>query len=113
MQFQNGTLAELHLDYLQKPPSRRCQLIGTKGKIYWNSDSNIVKLFDMKKNRWIQKSKIKKYDRNDMYKKEILHFIKSIKKREKTINPIEQGIKTMKIALAIKKSSKLGKSIKI
>ena len=113
MQFQNGTLAELHLDYLQKPPSRRCQLIGTKGKIYWNSDSNIVKLFDMKKNRWIQKSKIKKYDRNDMYRKEILHFIKSIKKRVKTINPIEQGIKTMEIALAVKKSSKLGRSIKI
>ena len=113
MQFQNGTIVELHLDYFQKPSIRRCKLIGTKGKIYWDSDSNIVKLFDMKKNRWIQKSKIKKYDRNDMYRKEIFHFLKSIKKREKTINPIEQGIKTMEIALAVKKSSKLGRSIKI
>ena len=112
MQFQNGIIAELHLDYLQKPPIRRCKLLGTKGKIYWDSDSNTVKLFDMKKNRWIQKSKIKKYDRNSMYKSEILYFIDCIKKRRKTINPIEQGIKTMEIALAVKKSSKLGRSIK-
>ena len=113
MKFQNGTIGELHLDYLQKSPIRRCKLVGTKGIITWDSDSNIVKFFDVKKNYWINKSKIKKYNRNLMYEKEISYFIDCVKKREKTINPIEQGIRTMKIALAIKKSSKLGRSIKI
>lgn len=113
MQFQNGIIGELHLDYLQKPSIRRCKIIGTKGKIYWDSDSNIVKLFDLRKNNWAQRSQIRKYDRNSMYKKEMLHFIDCIKKREKTINPIEQGIKTLEIALAVKKSSKLGRSIRI
>ena len=48
-----------------------------------------------------------------MYRKELLHFIDCIKKRKKTINPIKEGIKTMEIALSVKKSSKLGRSIKI
>lgn len=113
IQFQNGIVGELHLDYVQKPPIRKCKLIGTKGQIYWDSDSNTVKLFDFKKNRWIQKSKIKTYDRNIMYRKELLHFIQCIEKRKKTINPIEEGIKTMEIALSVKNSSKLGRLIKI
>jgi len=113
MQFQNDVVGELHLDYIQKPSIRKCKLIGTKGQIYWDSDSNTVKLFDFKKNRWIQKSKIKKYDRNTMYKQEMLHFIQCVKKQRKTINPIDEGIKTMEIALAVKNSSKLGRSIKI
>lgn len=113
IQFQNGIVGELHLDYIQKPAIRKCKLIGTKGQIYWDSDSNTVKLFDFKKNRWIQKSKIKTYDRNTMYSEELLHFIQCVKKRKKTINPIEEGIRTMEIALAIKNSSKLGRLIKI
>ena len=103
----------LHLDYIQKPSIRKCKLIGTKGQISWDSDSNTVKLFNFKKNRWIQKSKIKTYDRNTMYRKEMTHFIQCVKKRKKTINPIEEGIKTMEIALSVKNSSKLGRSIKI
>ncbi len=112
MKFQNDIVVELHLDYVQKPPIRRCKLIGTTGQIYWDSDSNVVKLFDFKKNRWIQKSKIKTYDRNTMYQKEILHFVECVKKQKKTINPIEEGIKTMELALSVKNSSKSGRLIK-
>lgn len=113
IQFRNGVVGELHLDYIQKPSIRKCKLIGTKGQISWDSDSNTVKLFNFKKNRWIQKSKIKTYDRNTMYRKEMIHFIQCVKKQKKTINPIEEGIKTMEIALSVKNSSKLDRPIKI
>ena len=36
-----------------------------------------------------------------------------IKKREKTINDLKEGIMTMNVALAMKKSAKKGKLIKI
>lgn len=113
LKFKNGVIAELHLDYIQKPEIRRCKIIGTKGKIYWDSDSNIVKLFELDKNRWTQKSILKKYERNNMYKNELLHFIECVKKRKNTINPIKQGVDTMKVSLAVKKSSKLGRLLKI
>ena len=113
MKFQNNIIAELHLDYFQRPEIRKCKLIGTKGTIYWDSGSNIVKVYNVNKKRWIQKFKIKNYQRNRMYVKELSHFIECIKQKKQTINPLDQGITTLEIALSVKKSSKLGKVLKI
>lgn len=114
LKFENNVIAELHLDYFQKPDFRSCKIIGTKGTIYWDSETNIVSLFDYKKNKWIKVLKWSNYDRNLMFKQELEHFLKCVKKRQLTINPVEvDGIKTLKIALAIIKSSKSRKMIVI
>ena len=57
--------------------------------------------------------KLEKFQRNQMYIDEMKHFVKCIKKREKTINDLKEGIMTMNVALAMKKSAKKGKLIKI
>jgi len=64
-----------------------------------------------KRKRWVKKMKIKKYDRNAMYLSELIHFIRCLKRRKKTVNPLEEGIKTLEIVLAIKKSSKQKKVV--
>ena len=46
--FQNNIIGEVHLDYFQKPTFRCCKIIGTNGTIYWDSDINLVKIFDHK-----------------------------------------------------------------
>ena len=56
---------------------------------------------------------LKKFQRNEMYIDEIMHFLKCVKNRQKTINNLYEGIETMKIALAMKKSSKKRSMIKI
>lgn len=113
IKFKNNTIAELHLDYFQKPDLRSCKIIGTKGTIYWDSDTNIVKLYNNKKNRWIKVTKWSNYDRNYMFKEEMIHFLDCVKKRKSTINPVEiDGIETLKIGLAINKSSKSKKMIR-
>jgi predicted dehydrogenase len=114
IRFKNNVVAELHLDYFQKPSFRSCKIIGTKGTIYWDSDSNIVKFYDIKKERWVKILKISNYDRNSMYKEEMIHFLNCVKERKKTINPVEiDGENTLKIGLAIIKSSKLKKMVKV
>ena len=111
LKFKNNIIAEVHLDYFQKPEARSCKLIGTKGTITWDSLSNEVKIYDFKKSKWKSKLKIKKYDKNEMYVKELEYFIQCINKKKKTINDISQGEYVLKIALGIIKSSKLKKSI--
>jgi predicted dehydrogenase len=56
---------------------------------------------------------LKKFQRNEMYIDEIMHFLKCVKSRQKSINNLDEGIETMKIALAMKRSSKNGRMIKI
>ena len=46
-----------------------------------------------------------------MYVDEIKHFFKCVKNKKKTINDIDDGIKTLKIVLNAKKSSKHEKMI--
>jgi len=111
LKFKNNIIAEIHLDYFQKPEARSCKLIGTKGTITWDSLSNEVKIYDFKKSKWKSKLKIKKYDKNEMYVKELEHFIQCVNKKKKTINDISQGEYVLKVALGIIKSSKLKKSI--
>ena len=48
-----------------------------------------------------------------MYVDEIKHFLKCIKNRKNTINNIEEGVRTLNIALAMKKSAKMKKMVKI
>ena len=113
MKFQNNIIAEIHLDYFQKPETRSCKIIGTKGTIVWNSKTNDVKLYNLKNEKWSTKLKIKNYKKNDMYKKELAHFIQCIKQKKKSQNDLSQGKYVLKIALGIIKSSKLKKVITI
>lgn len=113
LKFKNGVIAELHLDYFQKPEFRSCKIIGTKGTIYWDSDTNTVKLYNNEKNRWIKVMRWSNYDRNYMFKEEVIHFLDCVKKRMSTMNPVEtDGIETLKIGLAVTRSSKSKKVIR-
>ena len=111
LKFKNNIIAEVHLDYFQKPEARSCKIIGTKGTIIWDSINNEVKMYDFKKSKLKSKLRIKKYDKNEMYVKELEHFIQCVNKKKKTINDISQGEYVLKVALGIIKSSKLKKSI--
>ena len=113
LRFSNDVIAEIHLDYFQKPSARSCKIVGTHGTLYWDSNKNHVLLYDVKKKKWIKKMKLKNYNINEMYLDEIKHFIKCVKKNEKSINPIEEGAKILNVAIGIKKSSKLKKMVLI
>ena len=60
---------------------------------------------------WKTILKIKNFNRNQLYIDEIIYFLKCVKNRKNTINNLDDGIETMKIALAIKESSKKKKNI--
>lgn len=111
IRFKNNIIGELHLDYFQRPLARNCKIIGTKGTIEWNEETNSVRVFHAEKEKWEEKIRIRNYDNNEEYVKEMIHFIKSVKQRKGTTNDITQGFKTLQIALAIKRSSKVRKMV--
>ncbi len=113
LKFKKNILGEIHLDYFQRPDFKRCKIIGSKGTLYWDSSINEVKFYSNNKKKWIKKIELKKYEKNQMYIDEILYFLKSVKNKKKTINSINDGIKTLEISLAAKKSSAQKKMLKI
>ena len=67
----------------------------------------------MREQRWKTVVHEKHFDQNLTYQKEIAHFIQCVKLRKKTINPLSEGIKTLKIVLSIMKSSKTNRMVSV
>ena len=112
LKFKNNVICELHLDFFQRPQFKRCKIRGTKGIIEWDSDSNNVRVFNSRIKKW-KKVNIKnnynlksKTNINRMYKDELKHFLKCVESKRKTINTFRDAVDTLKIALAMKRSSK-------
>ena len=116
LKFKNKIIGELHMDYFQRPDFRSCKIRGTEGEIYCNSDDNCVNIYNINKKKWETKFDngfSHNLDTYASYVEELKHFLKCVKHRKETINDLEQGIATLKIALAIKKASKLMKNINV
>jgi len=105
LKFSNNVVAELHLDYFQRPDFRSCKIIGSNGTIYWDSLENCVKIYDIQSKQWVEKIKITNYERNDMYLDEMTYFLDCVENKKLTFNDFSDGVTTLKIALAILQSS--------
>ena len=113
LKFKKNIIAEVHLDFFQRKDFRSCKIIGKKGTIYWDSDTNLVKLFEINENKWIEILKISDYDRNQMFMKELDYYFDCINQNKEPMNNISETKKILKIALGIIESSKTKKVVEI
>ncbi len=113
MIFKNGVIGELHLDYFARPEFKSCKIRGTLGTLYWNTESNDIRIFYNNQNKWKIIFKAKNFERNQMFVKELEYFLKCVKNRDETFNDVNQGIKTLEVILGAKKSSKIKKTVRI
>ena len=113
LKFKAGIVGEIHLDFFQKTIIRQCNIIGTKGIISCNINLNRIKLYNPITKKWSMQLELKNYDINEVYKRELDHFIKCVKNNKKSINDVSEGINVLKIALSIMKSSKIKKMVPV
>ena len=113
LKFKNNIVAEIHLDYYQKPSVRKCKIIGRKGKIIWNYENNHLQIFKNSTKKLSTKLIDKKFDRNKMYVEELKYFLNCVKNKKDCMNSIVEAYEIQKVALAIKSSSNIGKKISL
>ena len=110
-EFSSGTIAQLHLDYLQRTYRSIYEFIGEKGIIEWDYIEHTVKLYQEKTNQWkIFQGSIGE-THNEAYGEEIKHFIRCIKRGEKTMNDLITAKGVLEVALACHESSRKRKVI--
>ncbi len=108
LQLKNEAIVELHLDYFSRPYYKQLKIRGTKGILYWNSNENTVKLFNLKTQKWKNLTvknnyKLSSKKLNQMYVDEINYFFTCIIKNKKPMNNISEAKNTLKNALNILK----------
>ncbi len=100
----------IHLDFIQRPPSRKCSISGEEGKIFWDYYANCVNLYTVKKGQW-ESFQFDNFQRNEMFLTEIKHFVACLEGVEKPVVGINEGLKSLRIALATRRSLKSGKVV--
>ena len=111
IKFKNNIIAQIHLDYYQKPSVRTCKIIGKKGIIIWNYENNHLQIFKNSTKKFSTKLIDKKFNRNKMYVEELKYFLNCVIKKKPCMNSIVEAYEVQKIAFAMKNSSKKGKKI--
>jgi len=109
---EDGLVASVQLDFLQRVPTRICKIIGESGTLVWNLLQNSIFLGTANNSEDIIFSD-PNYNRNDMYLEEISHFVKvAVGERMPQVS-IYQALDTLRLIEALRHSSVTRKVVDI
>ena len=99
--FKNGVIGQMHMDYLQRAPSRSFKVIAEKGTLICDIVNRELKYFLAKDKKW-HSYKLKNFDYNQTYVEEVKYFMDCAANNKIPESDIVNGYKTLKIALYAK-----------
>jgi predicted dehydrogenase len=111
LEFEKGMTGNVHLDFLERPPDHHLRITGKQGKILWDNQSGQVDLFAT---GTVQRQSFplpEKFERNDIFLKEMQHFIDLVNGKTRSICDLDDGIRSLKVTLGAIESSNLKKFI--
>jgi predicted dehydrogenase len=94
---------QLHQDYLQSPPSRQCEVIGDHGRALMDLHTLTVSVFK-RSTTAPEIQSFAGFERNQLFVDELRHFLECVKTRSKPIVDLHDGLQSLRMALAAKKS---------
>lgn len=112
LRFENGAIGTLHLDCLQRSPSRRCKIVCEKSTIIWDYFRKSVDWFDLSSVEWKQYRYVES-ERNDRFYLEMKHCLACVNKVEKPKVDLKSAANTLKLALAAKESAEKRMTIRL
>jgi predicted dehydrogenase len=93
----------LHQDYLQSPPNRQCEVIGDRGRVVMDLRAVTVTVFTRDVDIPVIHD-FPGFERNRLFVDELSHFFDCVKTRRKPVVDLADGLQSLRMALAAKKS---------
>jgi predicted dehydrogenase len=100
----------VHQDYIQRPPSRTCEIVGDDGKILIDLRLLTLTAYDGEGNL-IESLENPGFERNRLFLDEMTHFLACVDGRESPRVSIRDGARSLAIALAAKESIATGQVV--
>jgi predicted dehydrogenase len=105
LHFSRGVFGSIHLDYIQRPPAHWLEIIGTQGMLHWDNCDGCLKIFHAGENDWQCFDPPQSFERNQMFMDEMAHFIRVVRGEELPRCSLDDGIKALRLALAVHESA--------
>ena len=124
LRFANGAVGGVHVNYFQRPPVHRLEIVGTKGTLYWDNADGILHFYEMPASFGSYSdqppdpvaesfSPPEGFDRNQLFLAQTRHFIEIVRGEAEPVCGLEDGVMALRLALAAYESQKTGRIIEM
>jgi len=102
----------IHLDYLQHPPQRVCEIYGDAGKVRYDYYTNQVE-FHKTATGEVEVRQFNNFQRNQMFLDAMNHFLACLRGDRQPLVDLREGRRSMLIAQAASESLNTGTAIRV
>ncbi len=107
LHHKSGVLSSVHVNFVQRDYKRSCQIIGSRGTIYWDFNERQVNVFGEDGRLVKQLLEPADWQLNEMYVDELKYFLGSVENLAPTMNSISMALEALKLALAVRSTEAL------
>jgi len=122
LKFSNGAIGGVHLNYFQRPPVHRLEIVGTNGTLRWDNVDGILHFqqlpapfgsFSDNPPAPVTQtfSPPDGFDRNQLFVSQTRHFIETVRGESEPVCTLEDGIMALRLAVATLQSQSGGHPI--
>lgn len=111
LKFSSGAIGGVHVNYFQRPPVHRLEIVGTNGTLRWDNADGVLNFYrmpapfgsysDQPLGPVVENfSPPEGFERNQLFLAQTRHFIEVVRGSAEPICRLEDGIRALEIALA-------------
>jgi len=124
LKFASGAVGGVHINYFQRPPVHRLEIIGTGGSLRWDNADGVLQHFQMPDDFGSISSQptpaqVKQYtlpdgfERNQLFVTQTRHFLQVARGEAEPACSLTDGIRALEMALAALQSQKTGQRVEL
>lgn len=114
IRFRSGAIGAVHVNYFQRPPDHRLEIVGTQGTLRWNNADGILHHFDMPDEfgTWSTRPAAPihtlyqlpaDFERNHLFTAQMAHFIEVVEGKAEPRCSLDDGVEVQKLVEAVRK----------
>ncbi len=108
LDFNNGMIGSVHLDYFQQPPAHWLEVNAENGHIRWDNATAEARVYSAQDKTWQTLSPPDGFDRNQLFMEETRHFLALVRGEEPSQCSLSDGIRSLQVTEAVHSSASSG-----
>ena len=100
----------VHLDYLQRPPQRICEIVGDAGRVRYDYYAKQVEFSDTASGK-VAVERFDGFERCHLFRDELRHFLACVRGEERPVVDLREGAGSLSVALAAAESLRTGQPV--
>ena len=124
LKFSGGAIGSVHLNYVQRPPTHRLEIVGTNGTLRWENEEGMLYFFKMSAPFGSFSNNPSApildvfappegFERNQLFLAQTRHFVETALGKVEPVCSLEDGARALSLALAARQSQESGKVINL